>query len=318
VQYASFDIPLFFRLLFIQKPKFVVVEPPPTTGAVTRIVCWIRRIPYYYFSADVTTTATRGIGANRFVVGCVRALEVWALQGAAGVLAVSEGVRREVIELGVAPAKVSVVGTGVDTRKFCQDGPGADVDYPYLVYAGTMSEMQGAGVFIEAFASIADEFPTARLKMFGHGVDLKELKKLADRIGDDRVDFMGVVDSSELSPWLRSARAGLASSRPGTGYHFAFATKGLASLSCGAPVIYAGVGPLRALIENNSLGWASDWDAAQVALSMRAALQEQQDPVRRQELSRWVASNYSLDSVADAAVRVINLGVAQVRRSRFS
>src|SRR5687768_1858826 len=39
LQYASFDIPLFFRLLFARKADCVIVEPPPTTGLVARIAC---------------------------------------------------------------------------------------------------------------------------------------------------------------------------------------------------------------------------------------------------------------------------------------
>ena len=35
--YMSFDIPLFFRLLVERRPNVILVEPPPTTGAVTRV-----------------------------------------------------------------------------------------------------------------------------------------------------------------------------------------------------------------------------------------------------------------------------------------
>src|SRR5688572_14823339 len=69
--YLSFDIPLFFRLLFGPRADIVVVEPPPTTGVAARIACWLRRTPYVYFSADVLSAAVKGIGANRFVVAAV-------------------------------------------------------------------------------------------------------------------------------------------------------------------------------------------------------------------------------------------------------
>src|SRR5690554_401825 len=41
LQYLSFDVPLFFRLLFSRRANVVIVEPPPTTGLVTRIICWL-------------------------------------------------------------------------------------------------------------------------------------------------------------------------------------------------------------------------------------------------------------------------------------
>jgi glycosyltransferase involved in cell wall biosynthesis len=305
LQYASFDIPLLFRLLFGPSTDVVIVEPPPTTGFVARIACAIRKVPYIYFSADVSTSAAKGIGAGRFVVACIRSLERWTLQGARGVLAVSEGVRREVIELGADPRTVAVVGTGIDTEQFAMDGRTIDVDYPFLVYAGTMSEMQGAGIFVDAFARIAAKHPTAKLIMFGQGVEAEELRARAEAIGAGRVEFPGSVTGKELAPWLRGAHAGLASSRPGNGYAFAFATKALASLSCGTPVIYAGVGPLASLIEENSLGWPAAWKVADVAEAMDNALRVPPLPETRSRLADWAISNHSLKAVAARAVQAI-------------
>jgi len=311
LQYASFDVPLFFRILFGPKADVVVVEPPPTTGVVARMACGLRRIPYVYFSADVSTSAARGIGASRFVVACIRSLERWALRGAACVLAVSEGVKQEVIELGANPDTVALVGTGIDTDQFSIDGPLVNIDYPYLVYAGTMSEMQGAGVFVDAFAQIATKHPSARLKMFGLGVEAEELKARARKIGVDRIEFPGLVTATELAPWLRGAHAGLASSRPGKSYDFAFATKALSSLSCGTPVIYAGVGPLSTLITSNSLGWSVEWNASEVAAAMESALHGAPAPDDRVRVARWVAVNYSLKTVAANAVKAIEAHLTQ-------
>src|SRR5690606_2545144 len=105
--------------------------------------------------------------------------------------------------------------------------------------------------------------------------------------------FSGVVDAAELAPWIRGATATLASVRPGRGYDFAFATKALASLACGTPVIYAGVGPLGQLISQNELGWSTTWDPITIADAMSLALRSgNSDPDTR--LSRWVTKHHSL------------------------
>lgn len=308
LQYASFDIPLFFRLLFGPHADVVIAEPPPTTGAVTRAACWLRRTPYVYYSADVLSSAVAGIGLSRFVVGVVIGLERWALRGASAVLAVSDDVRDEVIALGARPDRVTVVGTGIDTRQFSPVGPVATADYPYLVYAGTMSEVHGAGVFIDAFAKISAQHPTARLKVFGAGVELEELRLRADALGN-RVEFSRIIDPAELSTWIRGAKASLASVRPQRGYDFAIATKALASLSCGTPVIYAGVGPLGPQVAENALGWSTRWDVDEVAAAMAAALDRDANaPDMR--LAAWVESHFSHTAVADSAVRAISAKVA--------
>src|SRR5690606_25314465 len=53
LSYLSFDVPLLFRLMFMRRVDVLLVEPPPTTGAVTRVVAILRRIPYFYNAADI-------------------------------------------------------------------------------------------------------------------------------------------------------------------------------------------------------------------------------------------------------------------------
>jgi glycosyltransferase involved in cell wall biosynthesis len=303
VQYASFDVPLFFRLLFGPRADLVVVEPPPTTGVVSRIACAIRRTPYVYYSADVSSTAAEGIGVSPAIVRILRRIESWVLRGARLVLTVSPDVADELVRLGTPRERVAVVGTGIDTAAFALDGEIEHEDAPYFVYGGTMSEIQGAGVFIDAFALLAATDSSARLKFFGGGVEFDELRRRAAQVSD-RIEVRETVDAAELSPWIRGARAGLASVRPERGYDFAFATKALVSLSCGAPVIYAGVGPLAEVIEENDLGWTADWTPEAVAAAMRDALAA--PAADRSRLSGWVDENYSLRSVAERAVAAIS------------
>lgn len=303
LQYASFDLPLAFRLLFSRRVDVVVVEPPPTTGVVARVVCQIRRIPYVYFSADVTSAAIAAVGVNRLVVKAVTAMERWVLDGAAAVLAVTEGVLKELEELGADRATITVVGTGIDTTQFAAEGEVEPADHPYFIYAGTMSEFQGAMVFIDAFAKVALRHADVRLMMFGGGVDRDVLKERS-RPFADRISFPGFVGAEVIARWTRGATASLASVRPGVGYDFALPTKTLASVACGTPVIFAGTGPLRELVASHGLGWSVDWDADQVAAAMREAL----NGLRRRlgpEVIQWLGENYSSAAVGDRAAAAV-------------
>ncbi|MFD1214278.1 glycosyltransferase, partial [Arthrobacter sp. GCM10027362] len=303
VQYASFDIPLIFRLLARRRFDAVVVEPPPTTGAAVALACALRRKPYIYFAADVSSNAAAGIGVHPLVVAALRLAEKRILSRAAAVLSISAGVSTAVGELTGGRAKVAEVGTGIDTGTFSLTGPAAPAG-PVFVYAGTMSEIQGAGVFVDAFLKVMDRAPQARLLMYGQGVELAELQRRAAPAGD-RIRFMGVAGGAEIARVLRGAAAGLASVRPARGYDFAFATKAFVSLSCGAPVIYAGVGPLRKLVAENSLGRSVDWDAGQVAEAMLAVLAEPASAAERRRLSAWVEENYSLHRVGERAAAAV-------------
>ena len=62
-QYMSFDLPLALRLLAGRRPDLVVAEPPPTTGAVVRVIAALRGVPYAYYAADVWSDASQATGA---------------------------------------------------------------------------------------------------------------------------------------------------------------------------------------------------------------------------------------------------------------
>ena len=91
VQYMSFDIPLFFRLLLERKPDVVICEPPPTTGAVVRVVCTLRRVPYAYRAADLWSDAVKETTAPPIVSAVLTRLENWVLNGASTLMTVHEG-----------------------------------------------------------------------------------------------------------------------------------------------------------------------------------------------------------------------------------
>ncbi len=306
--YASFDLPLALRLLATARPDVVVVEPPPTTGAVVRVVARLRGVPYAYYAADVLSAAARSAGTPAPVLRALRALEGFALRGAVVVLTTSPGMAAELTALGADPARTAVVGTGADTDLFTPDGPrarGPRHQGPLLVYAGTMSEVHGAGVFVDAFASAAAQVPDARLVVLGDGADRPAMQQRAEQLAPGRVDFRGQVPGEEVARWLRCASAGLASVRPGSSYEFAYATKAFAVTGCGAPVLYAGPGPCADLVREGRLGWAVPWDVDAVAAAMVAALRAPRDEGRRAATAAWTRANASLTAVAARAAEQV-------------
>ena len=304
VQFASFDGPLLFRLLFHRRPAAIVVEPPPTTGTVVRLVSMLRRVPYLYYAGDVSSTAARGIGVSPLVVRVLTAVEGWAMSGAAEVLAVSEGVAEEVRRLTRGRVPVTTVGTGVDTDVF-HPRPAAEATGQTLVYAGTMSEIHGAEVFVRAFAAIADEFPDSTLVMYGQGAEEQHLRALATSLAPGRVQFRGMVGGAEVAQAFSTARAGLASLHPRVGYDYAFPTKMFAATACGARVVYAGPGPGRAMVTEHGLGWACDWDVEQTSRALRSALAADVTPAERERLAAWTLENASQRAVAAIAAEAV-------------
>ena len=307
-QYLSFDLPLALRLLTAPRPRMVVAEPPPTTGIVTRVVAGLRGVPYVYYAADVWSDAAASTGAPGAVVAALRGVERLVLTGARRVLTVNDGVAERIAGLGAR--SVTVVPNGIDTEVFTPDGPVAPGTpaAPYLLYAGTASEWQGAGVFIEALHLVHATHPEVELVFLGQGSDWEHLRGLAD--GDPRVRFHGLVPAEEAASWQRGALASVVSIRPGLGYDFAYPTKIFAALACGTPVVYAGPGPARADLPAHGLGWATDHEPQAVADSVLAAIAEAGAPVaerdaRRRRRREWVEEHRSMAAALDRAAQVL-------------
>lgn len=301
VQYLSFDLPLFFRLL-LSRADVVVSEPPPTTGLMVALSSWVRRRPYVYYAADVWTDAVIAMGAAGPVVSVMRRVEGAVLRNAAHVLAISDGVAEQLAQFGLSPERVSVVGNGIDTDTFTPDGPQEQPGHPYFVYTGTMSEWQGADIFIEALALLEDR-KDVRMYFFGQGASEMQLRQLAERLVPGRVTFGGVKAPVETASWIRGAAGALVSIIPGKGYDFAKPTKIYAAAACGVPVVFAGAGDCAAMVAKNRLGESVPYEPSRVAEAMRRALDRHDDDVKSRV--SWVNEHASLRTAGQRAAKAV-------------
>lgn len=305
--YLSYDLPLAVRTLLRGRPDLYVVEPPPTTGAVMLAVSRLQQVPYVWYAADVWSDAAGSAGAPAPVVAGLRLVERTVLRGAAVVLSVSDAVTDRLVELGVPREQVITVGNGVDTAVFTPEGPRQESDEPYLVYTGTMSEWQGAGVFVEALAEHRRRGGRCRLVFLGQGSELTALKELAARLVPGAVDFPGVVAPEVAARYLRGATAALVSIKPGLGYDFARPTKIYAATATGTPVIFAGAADAAGaeLVRSERLGLAAEFTPTAIAVAMDSVTTPFGIP-DREHLVTWTRTHASLTArTQDAAVAVI-------------
>ena len=304
LSYMSFDIPLAFRLLFSRRADLYVVEPPPTTVAVVRVIAWLRRTPYVVRAADYWSEAAELVTSNGLILGALRRLEAWGLQGAAMLFAAHQPLLDRFRTAGVTAPAVPI-GFGADTTDFRYEGQNPPSP-PVFVYAGTYSEWHGAGIFIDALATMVDDFPGTRLVFFGNGEDREALQARAQELGlADFVEFHAPITPAALSPVLAGATASVASLAPVPANEYAVATKVYSSLASGCPVIFAGIGPtdqLLADLGHPDVGTAVPYDVAAAAQAMRTAAQQPVAVAARAELAAWSGERYSLTAIASEVV----------------
>jgi glycosyltransferase involved in cell wall biosynthesis len=122
------------------------------------------------------------------------------------IIAVSDAIRRRLVARGIAPERIAVVHSGIETERFAHGdrarfrasiasrlpaGPGTVL----IGTVGALAAHKGIDLFLEAAAVVAREMPAARFVIVGRGPDEERLRRLADRLGlAPRVLFAGFRD----------------------------------------------------------------------------------------------------------------------------
>jgi glycosyltransferase involved in cell wall biosynthesis len=303
--YLSFDLPLAFRLLLHRRADLYFVEPPPTTGAVVRVITWLLRRPYFYDAADVWADAAALATSSRLVLALLRRVELFALRGATHIFTISGGVATRMRELGVV-TPAAVVGFGVDPQIFRYQQSDVTEAGPYFIYAGTYSEWHGADIFLDAFARFSLAHPGYRMLFIGNGSARHAMEERVAAEGLNGIEFRDPVSGPDLNELLNGALASLASLKPGQGYDYAFTTKIYSSLAAGCPTVFTGIGPvvefLHAASTPTYAGNAVSYDVQHVATALAEVARTPLTGAQRSELSDWTRSNYSLERIAQSVV----------------
>ena len=131
-----------------------------------------------------------------------------------GIIAVSEFVRQQALELGAPGEKLIVIPNGVDVDVFSPISPkqqSNSIGEEYkgcklVLFTGSLIKRKGVDVLIQAFSKIANRVPESRLLLVGDGPERETLRILADRmVSGGRVVFVGRKSLSEIPPYYQAS-----------------------------------------------------------------------------------------------------------------
>ena len=265
-RYARVDRQEMRHDLVIHHPRFPVIPKigmsisPALLAAAT--IGLVRRlcangvgfdvIDAHYFYPDGVSALWIGQRLRRPVVITARGTDIdlipqyaqprrmirWAIANADRLVAVSEALKRALVDLGALPDRVEVLRNGVDLSMFSPtDRKGARqglaLTRPTLLSVGNLIELKGHDRVIEAMRRL----PDFDLVIVGEGPEREPLAHLARRVGvSDQVRFLGSRPHATLPEVYSAADAlVLASSREG------WANVLLEAMACGTPVIASNV-----------------------------------------------------------------------------
>lgn len=154
----------------------------------------------------------RGSDVNLFTRNIMRRrLTMTTLDKADRVVAVSQALKRKMIDLGVDEEKISVVPNGVNAERFTprdraasRRDLGLEAEPFTFLFIGSMRSIKGVFTLLQSFRAIPEEMRRrARLVMIGEGDLEAELHARIERYGmREQVRLLPPVQHSEIPRWV--------------------------------------------------------------------------------------------------------------------
>ncbi len=273
----------------VEHPDLIHAHSPTLNGIPAWRVARMLRIPLVYeiraFWEDAAVDhGTTREGSLRYRL--TRASETWLCRRADAVVTICEGLRKDLIERGIAPSKIRVVPNGVDPGRFEPRAPDQALRArlglnggPVLGFIGSFYRYEGLDVLVDAMAEITRLRPDARLVLVGGGEVEEELKAQVEGRGlGGAVHFSGRVPQSETAAYYSIMDLLVYPRRSMRLTELVTPLKPLEAMAFGKIVVGSDVGGIRELVEDGVTGFlAPPDDAGALARACISAIQDRQE-----------------------------------------
>lgn len=193
-----------------------------------------------------------------------RALETRALRRVDHVFTICEGLRRDIVERGIAPDKVSVIPNAVDVDDF-EIGGEADPDLrrslgldncTVVGFIGSFYAYEGLDLLLEAMPALLARRADVRVLLVGGGPQDAALKAQAQRLGlGDKVVFTGRVPHQQVKRYYDLVDVLAYPRHPMRLTELVTPLKPLEAMAQGRLFVASDVGGHQELVRHGENGW---------------------------------------------------------------
>lgn len=221
-------------------------------------------LPYRYPSLSVRT------------LNKIRSLEQLCYQQANYIITPSEVIKNNLVNLGLAPDKITVITNGADVPTTFER-PASAPSGRYVIYFGALQPWQGFDVLLKAMGYLAD-YDNLKLVICASTKQKKTrmYHKIIEKAGlTDRVIWQHQLPKRELYNWVHGAEFSLAPLKECSRNleQGCCPLKILESMAIGTPVVASDLPVVREIISNKDLGKLVRADRpAELARAMRIML----------------------------------------------
>jgi len=240
--------------------------------------------------------------------------EIFMWDKADAVIAVTNGIKRDLIRHGVDEAKIWVIGNGANTDLFrplnqsiVKTELGLDDATKYVCFVGNLAPWQGVEYLIKSAPLILKELPNTNFLIVGDGMMKEKLVELVQKKGvSDKFIFTGTVPYEEVPKYINASDLCV---------HLPFGKRnenvGASSLklfeymACGKPVITSDVSGIPKEIERVNAGILISCNLQEIVNSIIKLLKKKK---LREEMGKncrkSVVENHSWEIVAEKVAEV--------------
>jgi len=190
------------------------------------------------------------------------------------VITINEPILDLLCSRGLDRAKTTVIMNSAEEGRFLAaksatvNAGSADGKF-VMMYHGTLTQLYGLDIAVEAFARVHEKMPAAELWILGSGPEKNRLESLAKERGiDAKVKLVGQVPPNDIPGWLRRCTVGVLPIRRDIFLEFASPNKLPEFIIMGKPVIISRLKAIQSYFTPEALAFFEPNDPGDLSRQM--------------------------------------------------
>lgn len=300
---ASFVLSSAVRVLTRRRPDVLLVVSPPLGLAVTAILLnRLRNIPFVFDVEDLQPDSAADLSMlPGWIIRILYKLEKAAYNHAQLVTTLTPGMRKKIVEKGIAEAKVELLEPRMDeSLRSLLPAEGAEFRDRYnlgerflVTHSGNMGVKQGLDVVLNAAALSKDDDSLCFL-FVGDGADCERIRRRTSGLNLQNVRFLPLLSESEFRGLLEASDVCLVSQQKAVS-EIAFPSKIVTYLAAGRPII-ATVNPdseVARVMQASGAGMVVDPENPEALLAAILELRGQDRRTYSENARRYASERWS-------------------------
>lgn len=265
LNFISFSISCPLALLSIRKPDIVLASSPPLMPMfTTSLVCKLRRIPFVIEVRDLwpSSAVEMGVLRNRQMISLMSWMERFLYNHSNAIVALTEGIRKDIVDRGWPSEKVEVVTCGVDFDRLYPDAQGREQvrarhgwnGKTIVMYFGALGVANNMPVILETAKRLVNR-DDLLFVLVGDGAKKNETmaRLAAERLCN--VQVLDPIPKDQARHYLSAADIGLTTLLDIPLFHGAIPTKLLDYMACSLPVLCGIRGEAEQIMSQGRAGY---------------------------------------------------------------